>query len=93
MSETAAFNRYAGNFGGHNFNILFAKAGFNDVVTSYAEDTGARADASVVPVELTAQHNMPPIGVVASVKDSNWCIIFHRVGQFDTYSPEKSRGD
>ena len=89
MSETAAFNRYAGDFGGPNFNILFANASFHDVLAHYAEDTGARADASVFPVELTAEHNMPPIGVVASVKDCNWCIIFHRVGQFDDYSPSK----
>lgn len=85
MAEES-FTSYVNDFGRSACVVLFVHAGFDEVVSAYAEITGHQPTPELE--WQVGDDQMPPLGVVLQAEGSAWVTVFHKVGRWEPFDAD-----
>jgi hypothetical protein len=85
MNMAQDFQKFSGDFGEYAWVVLFVESPIDEASQAYADITGRKISANLTVVS-DESHLYPPNGCVVQVRDSDWLVIFHLVGQWSEFN-------
>jgi hypothetical protein len=83
MGDQESFEQFVGDFGDRSWVVLFVQADIDRVTAAYEQQTGRSAVRDLTVA--TGPHQFPPTGCIAQLRDCGWVIVFHLVGNWDSF--------
>jgi hypothetical protein len=90
MAASETFQQFIGDFGEYSWVVLFVKAPIDIVSATYAKIVSCEVDSNVPisSISLDSSESYSPTGSIVKIIDSDWTILFHIVGDWNTFDSQ-----